>query len=65
MNPMHELGSTYSRLMIESLLSVHALTNMYRVNGDRETRRRASEWLPILEKQLAALKYELTKEGEE
>lgn len=56
-----EMISTHARLMIETLLSVHALANMYRVSGNEETRKTAAEWLPGLEWQMKCLKSELER----
>ena len=56
-----EMGSTFSKLLIEQLLNVHGLTNMHRSSGNEEYRKTAADWLPQLETNLAALKRELTK----
>lgn len=56
-----EMASVYAAEMSKTLLSVIALTNMYRVNGRSETREIAAQWLPTLERQLDALKTELRK----
>jgi len=57
-----ELGSVYSKLLIDNLLNVHALTNMYRASNNEEYRRAAADWLPALENQLSILKRELLAE---
>jgi hypothetical protein len=59
-----ELGSTYSKLMIETLLSVHALTNMHRSSGNEEYRKTAAGWLPSLKENLKSLEDALTRESE-
>jgi hypothetical protein len=56
-----EQGSTHAKIMIEILLNVHALTNMYRSSKDEEYRKSAAQWIPALESQFGSLKYELTK----
>lgn len=56
-----ELGSTYAKSMIETLLNVYALTNLHRASGNEEHRKAAAGWLPALENQLASLKRELSK----
>ncbi|MHA6684443.1 hypothetical protein [Mesorhizobium sp. A556] len=56
-----ELGSTYARLMIETLLHVHALTNMHRSSGVEDHRKAAANWLPTLESQMNALRRELSE----
>jgi hypothetical protein len=56
---MSELGSIFARAMIDTLLSVHALTNMHRSSGNDEYRKTAAGWIPHLEDQLKALKREL------
>lgn len=58
---MGEVASTIAQGMIESLLNVHALTNMHRSSDVEEYRKSAAGWLPTLERQLASLRYELTK----
>lgn len=59
MMPSSEQGSTYAKIMIETLLHVHALTNMHRASDDDEYRKKAAAWLPDLERQLQWLKREL------
>lgn len=59
-----EMASTHARIMIETLLSVHALANMLRASGDDEYRKTAAGWLPGLEWQLACLKRELAPRTE-
>lgn len=61
---MTEQGSTYSKIMIDVLLHVHALTNMHRASENDEFRKTASGWLPNLKSLLSNLEYELTKEVE-
>lgn len=56
-----EMASTHTKLMIEALLSVHALTNMHQASGNDEFRQIAVGWLPSLEDHFAALKRELTE----
>ena len=51
-----ELASVHAKLMIDTLLSVHALTNMHRSSENDHYRRTAANWIPTLERQLAALK---------
>ena len=58
---MIEQGSTYSKLLIETLLNVHGLTNMHRSSGNEEYRKTASDWLPNLKSLMASLERELTK----
>ncbi len=58
-----EMGSTYSNLMIEVLMHIHALTNMHRASGNEEYRKSAVAWLPRLESNLKSLREELTKEA--
>lgn len=59
---MAEIGSVFVRTMIENLLNVHALMNMYRVSENEEYRKSAADWLPCLESNLADLRRELTKD---
>jgi hypothetical protein len=59
---MTELGSVYARGMIEMLLHVHALMNMYRSSDNDEYRKSAADWVPRLESQFASLKHALAKE---
>lgn len=59
---MTEVGSVIARNMIEQLLSVHACMNMYRSSNDKHYKKTAAEWLPHIERELKALKEELTKE---
>lgn len=54
-----ELGSTYVRLMIEQLLHVHALTNMYRSSDNKQYLKTAADWLPSLESLMKDLRREL------
>jgi hypothetical protein len=56
-----EAASTYAKIMIETLLNVHALTNMYRSSGNDEYRDGAARWMPALEEQLKSLKRELER----
>lgn len=56
--------ATYSRSLIEMLLNVHALANMYRATNDDEYRKSAAAWIPALESQLASLREELNKKAE-
>lgn len=55
-----EQGSTYARCLIEELMSVHALTNMYRASGNEEFREAAARWLPSIERTLRLLRAALT-----
>jgi DnaJ-class molecular chaperone len=59
---MDELGSTFAKLLIETLLNVHALTNMHRSSGNDEYRKTAAGWLPSLRDLMTSLERELTKE---
>jgi hypothetical protein len=59
---MTEMASTYAAAMVNSLMSVHALTNMHRASGNDEYRRSAADWLPSLERQFAGLRAALSKE---
>lgn len=61
---MNEMGSTYSQLLIEDLLKVHALTNMHRASGNDKHRIMAAGWLPSLEDLMASLKRELLKKAD-
>ena len=61
MSGERELASVYARSMIESLLQVHALSNMYRSSDKEEYRESAAAWLPMLEQSFNSLKYDLTK----
>ena len=56
-----EMISTHAKIMIETLLSVHALGNMLRASGNDEYRKTAAGWLPSLEDQMACLKRELMR----
>lgn len=56
-----EMVSTHAKIMIETLLSVHALANMLRASGNDEYRKTAAGWLPSLEWQMTCLKRELTR----
>lgn len=53
--------STHARLMIDALLSVHALANMYRSSDNKEYVKTAAGWLPNLEDQFRSLKEEINK----
>lgn len=57
-----EFASQISKNLIETLLNVHALTNMHRSSDNEDYRKSAAGWLPSLEFQFARLKEELTKE---
>lgn len=56
-----EFASAVTRNMIETLLHVHALTNMHRASENDQYRETAAGWLPSLDAQLSILKRELTK----
>lgn len=56
-----EMGSTYAKLMIETLLNVHGLCNMHRSSDNDEHRKVAAQWIPTLDDLYASLKRELTK----
>lgn len=56
-----EMASTYSKIMIEQLLNVHGLANMYRSSNDEEYLKTAADWLPNLEGTFVNLKRELKK----
>lgn len=58
-----EQASIYAKGLIETLLNVHALTNMHRASGNDEFRRAASDWLPSLEDQFKSLRRALTKDS--
>lgn len=57
-----EMASTHAKLLIETLLNVHALTNMHRWCENDEYRRSAAGWLPTLERGFADLKRELERQ---
>lgn len=57
-----EYASTYTKTMIDTLLMIHALTNMHRSSDNEEYRTSAAAWLPTLERQLVMIRRELTKE---
>lgn len=59
---MNELASTYTATLITAMLHVHSLTNMHRASGNDEYRKSAADWLPDIERQMVALRRELTKE---
>jgi hypothetical protein len=58
---MGETASIFAQSMIETLLHVHALSNMHRASGNEEYRKTAADWLPSLESQFRSLKEELTR----
>ncbi len=57
---MNEVASIHARGLIETLLHVHALTNMHRATENDDHRKTAAAWLPTLESQFAALREALT-----
>ena len=57
-----ELASQISKNMIETLLNIHALTNMHRSSDVKEYRDSARNWIPNLEHQFNILKNELNKD---
>lgn len=46
--------------LIENLLNVHALANMYRANNHPTHAKGAMQWLPVLERQFRSLRESLT-----
>jgi hypothetical protein len=58
-----EVASQYTKQMIETLLNVHALTNMHRSSENDEYLKSAARWLPTLEWQFKLIKDELNKEA--
>lgn len=62
---MDELVSTYARILIEELLSVHALSNMARSASQaarREHMKSAADWLPKLEENVRQLRWAIERE---
>ncbi len=57
---MAENASVFAAELIKTLLHVVALTNMHRASGNDEYRRSAAGRLPTLDRQLSALRRELT-----
>lgn len=55
-----EMTSTHTRLLIEVLLSVHALSNMYRSSENKEYMRSAAEWLPRIHNLVDNIEHELS-----
>lgn len=55
------MGSTYAKLMMDQLLNIHALMNMYKISENEETRKNAAGWLPSLKGLMDSLERELTK----
>lgn len=60
MNTNH--SSTYAPILVEYLLSVIALSNMYKINCRRETRQEALNWMPVIERLVSSLRSELENE---
>lgn len=56
-----EYASIHAKIMVETLLSVIALTNMHRASGNDEYRKSAAGWLPALDRQMASLREELER----
>lgn len=59
-----EMGSTYTKLMIDVLVNIHALTNMYRASGNKEYQKAATQWLPRLKGLMVDLERELEEKKE-
>jgi uncharacterized protein YyaL (SSP411 family) len=56
------MGSIYSKILIDNLLHVYALTNMYGATGNEEYRKSASGWISNIERTFDSLKRELLGE---
>lgn len=52
-------STTYAPIIIENLLNVIALANMYKISCRRETRQAALDWLPQIERLVSLLRREL------
>lgn len=54
-----EMMSIHIQNMMESLISAHALANMYRVSNNKETLQYVEDWVPRIESSLNSLKREI------
>lgn len=53
---MDEMASTHARVLIDTLLNVHALANMHRSSGNDEYRKTAAGWLDTIDHQVSRLR---------
>lgn len=60
MNPNEDV-STYARNLIENLLAMHALANMYRASNDREYLGAAGRWMPHVDRNVENLRAEFAR----
>lgn len=56
-------ATTYAPMIVQDLLNVIALANMYKINCRKETRECALDWMPQIESCVAFLRRELESDS--
>lgn len=60
-----EVATIYIKAMINEMLSMYALMNMYKSSGNKEYFKSAEKWIPFIDSTFTSLRDEMLRIGKE